>query len=139
MILTLVVSTILLSQSKVEISKAPIPVQQTVSEQTKAATFVGLAKEKEAGKTVYELETKVKGLTRDLMIAPNGSILLIEEEINLADAPAPVQAAIQKQAGKLLKLESLTEGAKVTYEAQIENAKQKRSEFKFAADGSPIK
>ena len=60
-------------------------------------------------------------------------------EINLADAPAPVKAAVQKQAGKLLKLESLTEGAKVTYEAQIESAKKKRVEFKFAADGSAIK
>ncbi len=139
MILTLVVGTLLLAESKVEISKAPLPVQKTVAEQTKAATFVGLTKEKEAGKTVYELETKLNGLTRDLMIASDGSILLIEEEIKLFDAPAPVQAAVEKQAGKLIKFESLTEGTKVTYEAEIENVKKKRAEFKFSADGSVIK
>lgn len=135
----LVAALLLLAESKVQLSQAPLPVQKTVAEQMKSSSYVGLTKEKEGGKTVYELETRDNDLTRDILIAADGTILVVEQEIKIADAPAAVQAAIQKQPGKLLKIETLTRNGKVTYEAQMDIYKRKLIELKFAADGTPVK
>lgn len=135
----LVAALLLLAESKVQLSQAPLPVQKTVAEQMKSSSYVGLTKEKEGGKTVYELETRDNDLTRDILIAADGTILIVEQEIKIADAPAAVQAAIQKQPGKLLKIETLTRNGKVTYEAQMDIYKRKMVELKFAPDGTPIK
>ena len=58
-----------------DMNKLPAAVQRTVREQTKGATIRGLAKEVENGKTQYELETKVNGHNRDLLIDPAGKVL----------------------------------------------------------------
>jgi len=62
---------------KVKVQDLPAAVQQTVKEQTRNATLIGLAKEVENGKTVYELETKVNGRGRDLMIDSSGGVLSV--------------------------------------------------------------
>ena len=76
-----------LGVSAIEISKLPAAVQKTVKEETKNATAVKVSKETEGGKTLYEVESKVKGRGRDLMVNAQGMVLSIEEEVTLADIP----------------------------------------------------
>ena len=101
---------------KMKVQDLPAAVRQTVTEQTTNATLVGLTKEVEKGKPVFELETKKpNGQTRDLMIDTTGAVLSVEEEVALDSLPAPAKAAIEKSAadGKIIKLETLAEGKEI--------------------------
>jgi uncharacterized membrane protein YkoI len=90
------------------------------------------------GKTEYEIETILNGHTRDLMLDASGGLISVEEEAALDSIPAPAKAAIQKQAvgGKITRVEILTKGKTVAYEAGIEKA-GKASEVVVKADGTP--
>ena len=126
---------------KMKVQDLPAAVRQTVTEQTTNATLVGLTKEVEKGKTVFELETrKPNGQTRDLMIDTTGAVLSVEEEVALDSLPAPAKAAIEKSAagGKIIKLETLAEGKEVTYEAAILK-KGKKSSITVRANGTQVK
>jgi uncharacterized membrane protein YkoI len=126
------------AETKVKMSDLPAAVQATVQEQTRNATLVGLSKEVEKGKTEYEIETKANGKSRDLMIDTAGHILSIEEEVDIAIIPAAARQAILKQAsdGAVTKVELVTVGTAVSYEAAIKSKTGKKSEFSVNADGS---
>lgn len=128
-------------EKKIQMKNLPPAVQATVKEQSKGATIRGLAKETEKGKTVYELELKVDGHNKDLMIDASGKVFLIEEQVELNTLPAAVQAEIVKQTGKgkIVIIESLTEnGALTGYEAAIKTGVKSR-EIKISPDGKLMK
>jgi uncharacterized membrane protein YkoI len=125
------------AEKKLKLEDLPAPVKSTVTEQTKGATLVGITKETEKGKTVYEVETTVAGKSRDMMIDSTGAVLTVEQEIDLSAVPAAAKDAIQKKAAgaDIKKVESVTEGSKVSYEATF-SKKGKTSEYAVNADGS---
>jgi uncharacterized membrane protein YkoI len=125
---------------RLKVEDLPPAVQKTVQEQTRNATLVGLSAEKENGKTVYELETKVNGKGRDLMFGSDGAVLSVEEEVALDSIPPAAKAAIEKRAGggKINRVETLTRGKSVVYEAVIIRG-GKSSEFTVTAEGAPTK
>ena len=129
------------AMAALDISKLPAAVQKTIKEETKNATNVKVSKETEAGKTVYEVESKVNGHGRDLMVDATGAVLSIEEEVSLDAIPAAAKAAIEKMAmgGKIGKVETVTKGKVVTYEAVITKKGKKPSEVMVNADGSEAK
>jgi hypothetical protein len=117
--------------------KLPPAVQKTVQEQTKGATIVGLAKEVENGKTQYELETKINGHNRDLIIDTTGKVTEVEEEVDIATLPAAIQAEVKKSLGtaKVLLFESVTQNGTLTgYEAAVEKG-GKKSSVSMGPDG----
>ena len=99
---------------------------------------MGLSKEVEGGKTMYEVETKVNGKGCGLMLDGNGAIVTVEEEIPLDSIPEPARAAIRKKVGggKLKMVEVLTKGSDVSYEAAYVGKNGKSAEFGVNADGS---
>ena len=78
-------------EKKMQMKNLPPAVQATMKEQSKGATIRGMAKEVEKGKTLYELELKVDGHNKDLMIDESGKIVSIEEQVALDTLPAPVK------------------------------------------------
>ena len=104
-----------MAESKVKLENLPAAVQKTVKEQTQNAKLVGLSKEKEDGKIVYELETVVNDKSRDLMIDSAGTILSVEDEVTLDSVPAAAKKAIEEKVagGKIKKVESVTKGSEV--------------------------
>jgi uncharacterized membrane protein YkoI len=128
------------AEKKVKMQDLPPAVQQAVKEQTKNATLLGLTQEVEDGKTVYEAETKVNSRGRDVTMDSSGAVLVVEEEVTLDSIPAAARAAIEKEAagGKITKVETVTKGKTVTYEAAV-TKKGKKSEISFTADGAPVK
>ena len=137
----LMVAAAFSAETKVKIESLPVPVQNTVKEQTRSAKLVGVTKEKEGGKTVYELETMADGKSRDLMIDAAGAIISVEQEVALDTIPAAAQAAIQKKiaGGKLTKVETVTKGSAVSYEAAYTTKSGKKSEYTVNADGTTHK
>lgn len=124
--------------AKLDLKTLPAAVRATVEAETKNATLKGLSKEVEKGKTQYEVETMVNGRTRDLLVDPAGTVLEVEEQLDLQSAPAPVKAALETK-GKLLRLETLTKGSVVTYEALVQAKSGKKSEISLDASGKAIK
>jgi len=137
----LLLAGIAVAESKVKMENLPPAVQKTVKEQIQNAKLVGLSKEKEGGQTVYELETVVNGKSRDLMIDSAGTILSVEDEIALDSVPEPARKAIQQKAaaGKITKVETVTKGSEVSYEAAYTSKSGKKAEYGVNADGTPHK
>ena len=118
----------------------PPAIQEAVLAQTNGAEIKTVAKEVTNGKTEYEIETILKGHTRDLMLDASGGLISVEEEATIDSIPGPAKAAIQKQAvgGKITRVEILTKGKVVAYEAAIDKG-GKASEVAVKADGTPYK
>ena len=127
-----------LRAQKVQLKDLPPAVKATVEAETKTATLKGLSKEKESGKVVYELESVVNGRTRDLMIDSAGKVYVIEEQLDVDKAPAPVKAALEAK-GKILVLESVLENGKTHYEGQVQTKAGKKIAIELDGAGTPIK
>ena len=125
------------AETIVQVKDLPAAVRATVEAETKNATLKGLSKEREKGQTVYELESLVNGRTRDLMIDSSGKVYEIEEQLDVADAPAPVKAALEAK-GTIIRLESVREGGRTTYEGKVKTKAGKKIEMELDADGKPI-
>src|ERR1700719_3549475 len=133
---TLIACAALAAEKKVKLEELPPAVQAAVREQTKNATLVGLSTEKGKGKTMYEAETKVGGRSRDLLFDQTGAVVETEEEVDMEIVPAPAKSAIQKRAagGTISKVEKLTAGAAISYEAVIRTKSGKTVEYAVNAD-----
>ena len=126
------------ADKKVQMKDLPGPVRKTVqAEEAKGATIVGLATEVEGGTTMYEVETTISGHSRDLVLDAAGRIVETEEEIALDAVPVAVKTALEAR-GKVGKIETVTKGTRVTYEAVVEKNGRKR-EVAVDAAGKAIK
>jgi uncharacterized membrane protein YkoI len=128
------------SEKPVKMKDLPAAVQATVRQQSIGATRRGLSKEVEGGKTFYEVELRVGGHNKDVLIDPTGAVVAIEEEVAPDSLPEAVKAEFEKHAagGRVVMVESITEnGQIVAYEAHIKTGK-KSLEVKVAPDGRLI-
>ena len=115
------------SRPKAAASALPAPILAAFKAAYPHATLKAAAEEKENGKVVWEIESTDNGLGRDLLYAPDGSVVEIEEEVPSAQLPAPVAAAVKAQypAARIVKGERVTRGGTVTYELQLAGASRK--------------
>src|SRR5579864_4057347 len=60
-------------EKRISRSELPPAVQKTVDEQSRGATVHRFSKEIEDGKTYYEVELKVDGHSKDVLMDPSGS------------------------------------------------------------------
>ena len=136
----LIALPVLGQEKKLTKDQLPAAVQKTVDEQSKGATVRGYSTEKEDGKTIYEVQLTVNGKSRDVSMDPSGIVLEIEDQVDFASLPDPVQAGLKKKAaaGKILSVEALTKKGKlVAYEAVVETA-GKKHEIQVGPDGKPL-
>jgi uncharacterized membrane protein YkoI len=124
------------AETKVRLEDTPAAVQKTIRAESQGATVVGITSETENGKKQYELETKVNGKGRDVTIAPDGKVLSVEEEVPLASVPQGARSMLERRAagGQIEKVEKVTEGGKVEYEAAIRR-NGKSSEVRVSPSG----
>jgi uncharacterized membrane protein YkoI len=127
------------AEGKVTLESLPAAVQRAVRAQIEGGTLLGVTEERQDGVTVYEVETKVRGRRRDMILDGQGRVLVLEEETGLHQIPASARSAIQKAAGaaKLTLVEKVTRGDKTYYEAHISKGSTV-SEVKVDADGKPV-
>jgi uncharacterized membrane protein YkoI len=121
-------------------SDLPAAVQKVAVQQSQGATVRGYSSETEDGKLQYEVSLTVDGRTKDVAIAPDGTINEIEEQVFLDKLAYSVRDALQKKAGpgKILKIESLTKHDHlVAYEAQVTTG-GKKSEIQVGPDGGTL-
>jgi uncharacterized membrane protein YkoI len=126
------------AEGKSTLADLPPPVRATVEAETRHAMLKGVSKEKENGKTVYELESLVDGRTRDLMIDAAGHVYLVEEQLDIDKAPPAVRAAMEAR-GRITKLESVTEQGKTHYDLHVRSNTGKTVVLELDADGKALK
>src|SRR5260370_42021123 len=80
-------------------SDLPPAVQKTADEQSAGATLRGYSSETEDGELEYEVALTVHGHARDVTIAPDGTVLEIEEEVALDSLPTAARAGLLHGAG----------------------------------------
>ena len=126
------------AETKVAFENLPPAVQAAIREHTKEATISGISSEKEKGKTLYEVETKVQGKARTLTFDKSGALVETEDEVDLATVPEAARHAIEKRAAgaTITLVEKVTEGPSVSYEATIKTRSGKSVEYAVNADGS---
>jgi hypothetical protein len=127
-------------EKHVKRSDLPAAVQQTVAAQSRGATIRGYTSEVEGGQQEYEVALTVHGRSRDVTIAPDGSVIEVEDQVTLQSLPTEVRDSLVKKAGKgrITKVESLTkQGTLVAYEAQVRTGKQ-RSEIQVGPHGATL-
>src|SRR5713226_8780583 len=95
-------------EKKIKRSDLPPAVEKTVAAQSEGATIRGFSQEKENGQTLYEVEMTVNGHSKDILMAADGSIVEVEEQVALDSLSAEVKAGLQAKAGKgkIFKVES---------------------------------
>jgi hypothetical protein len=127
-------------EKKIKRSDLPPAVEKTVAAHSAGATIRGFSSEVENGQTLYEAEMMVKGHSKDVLMAADGSIVEVEEQVVLDSLSADVKAGLQSKAGrgKILKVESITKKDKlVAYEAHVDT-NGKKSEVQVGPDGKPL-
>ena len=105
----------------------PAAVRNALPANTDGAEIKNIVKETSKGKTVYEVETIRNGLTRDFIFSATGVVLEIEQQVTLESLPAASRSALEAKArgAKIEKVEALTKGGKVTYDAAIDRNSKK--------------
>lgn len=132
--------TALAQEKKIKRSDLPPAVEKTVAAQSSGATIRGFSTEKEKGETLYELEMTINGHSKDVLMAADGTVVEVEEQVAQDSLSAEVKAGLQAKAckGKILKVESITKKGKlVAYEAQVTTS-GKKSEVQVGPDGKPL-
>jgi uncharacterized membrane protein YkoI len=127
-------------EKKIKMQDLPIVVQQAIKNQSRGASIRGLATEVDHRNRLYEAELTVNGHAKDVTFDERGSIVSTEEETSLEKIPAAAAAAIRKAAkgGTILLVETVSEGGKTLYEAQL-TISGKKSEIQVTASGQPVK
>jgi hypothetical protein len=87
-------------QKKINQSKLPPAVQKAAEEQTAGATVTGYTREKVDGAMVYTMDLVADGLTRAIVMDPDGTVVSVEQEMAWSDLPADVQKDFANVAGK---------------------------------------
>lgn len=127
-------------ESKVAAKDVPAAVIAAFKSAYPTATIKGYAREKENGKTFYEIESKDGNTGRDVLYNPDGSVAEVEETLAASGLPVGVREVISsKYPGAVVtKAEKTTEknaaGDKVGYEVIAKQGK-KRISLEFDADG----
>ena len=138
----LALTSVNLWAAETRVSRADLPklVQKTADAQASGATVRGYSKDTEGGKLEYEVEMTVNGHSKDITIAPDGTLLEIEEQVSIDSLSSELRSVLATKAakGKISKVESLTKHGKiVAYEAQVLIG-GKRSEIQVGPDGKSL-
>lgn len=128
------------SERKIPRSALPPAVEKTVQQQTQGATVREFTMETENGKVEYEVEMTANGHSKDVSIAPDGTILEVEETVTFDSLPTAAKAALLARANdaKIGTIESVSRNGKiVSYEAHVVSG-GKRSEIAFGPNGEKL-
>lgn len=105
-------------EKSAEVKALPAAVLKTVMAEGVGALVRGVGTEKGADSVmVYEVEMRIKGLTKDIVVGADGTLLVNEQQVTMASLPPAVRATIVRSVGKrkILMVESVTKLGKLEY------------------------
>jgi hypothetical protein len=104
--------------------KLPAAVEAAFTKAYPQAQIKNVSHETEEGVEQYEIESINSGLGLDVNYKPDGTLLVVEEEVRAADVPAAVMAAITARypQAKIVRPERATERGTISYEISVKGA-----------------
>jgi hypothetical protein len=104
--------------------KLPATVEAAFKKAYPQATIKSVAHETEGGQEQYEIESVDHGRALDVNYKPDGTVIVIEQEVTAADVPGAVMAAITARYPKatVTRRERATEDKKVYFELGVTGA-----------------
>jgi uncharacterized membrane protein YkoI len=122
-----------------DVTKLPKAVQKTVKEQTAEGKILKMRKETVDRQVAYSVECAKGEKKWQIVVAPDGKLLLRAEEMNLTNLTAAVQKTVRKSAGtgKIESIANVTENGQSYYEAAVTFNGQEKT-FIVGADGKLI-
>jgi len=131
------------AEKKILLADVPKPVMDAAKARFKDAVMTDATKEEtDDGKVVYEVSLTVKGKTIDVLLAPEGKILVFAKVIVAKDLPKPVAKILEKNYPKatykcLEQVFNVENGKEKLdfYEALLVTAEKEDLEVHVTADG----
>jgi hypothetical protein len=117
----------------------PKAVRETAIANMEHAFPVSISSAKSEQGWDYQVNTRVNGKYHDLVIDEDGKLVAVKDETDLASIPAAAKAALEKRAAaaKIVTLEKVTEGEKVSYGAILKDEAQGTvTRVRVASDGT---
>jgi hypothetical protein len=127
-------------EKKIDRSDLPPAVEKAVVEQSKGATIRGFEEEKEGGQTLYEAKLMANGRKKNVLMAADGTVVEVEEEIPAESLSPAVREGLRAKAGngEVVKVKTITKKGKlVAYEVKV-MTNGKKSEIQVSPDGKPL-
>ena len=105
-------------------SDVPPPVAASVNKLYPGAVISHWSMETEAGKTTYEASVKDAAGNRDVVVAPDGTLVATEEKVALSTVPAEARQAIKTKypSATIKGAEKITHDGTVDYEFDLAHA-----------------
>jgi hypothetical protein len=111
---------------KIERSELPAAVERTLQSESQGAAVKGLSIEND-GQIHYKAKLKVDGHSKEVLINPNGDVLMVKEQVPVKALPPEVKAGLKAKAGffgfagRIDKVESITRNGRLEgYEARVD-------------------
>jgi hypothetical protein len=111
-------------EQTVECADVPAAVRMAFQKAYPKAITQGCSKEIENGKTAYEISSTEGKTRRDILYYEDGTLIVVEEAIEAADLPKPVQQALSEvlKDHKIELVEKLRRDDTLTYEIKSKHA-----------------
>jgi len=108
-----------------KITKADLPeeVRKTAERESQGARVVAYWQDDEDGASIYEVDLKVAGHDKGILIGPDGDVLAVQEEVAWDDLDPAVQEGIRSLAagGHIGRAHSVTQGGEIVgYGADVD-------------------
>jgi uncharacterized membrane protein YkoI len=131
---------------KVPLDKIPKAIKDAINARFPDAEITSVEKETEDGKVVFDVELKHKGRKYEMDIQEDGTVIEIEKEVPVKDAPEAITKAVLAKYPKAT-IQEVMEMYKVkgkeetltSYEVTIETADKKKMELVVSLDGKDVK
>jgi uncharacterized membrane protein YkoI len=131
---------------KVPLDKIPKAIKDAINARFPDAEITSVEKETEDGKVVFDVELKHKGRKYEMDIQEDGTVIEIEKEVPVKDAPEAITKAVLAKYPKSI-IQEVMEMYKVkgkeetltSYEVTIETADKKKMELVVSLDGKSVK
>lgn len=135
----LLVSSAAGAEKTIQRKDVPAPVLSAFAKAWPAAKAVRFAKEPEKGRALFEIESREGSVARDVLFAPDGTVVEVEETVPVSALPAPVLAAVEKMGPgvAIRKAEKVTAGNVITWDLELKGAKV--SEVSLDGSGAPAR
>lgn len=126
-------------ERKLRAEEVPAGVSAAAKRRFASAHFSNWSTETEAGKTTYEVSVSDQNGKLDAVFSKDGSLLALEQRLELADLPPTVKSAIlgRYPGAVMLKAEKITHDGISDFEVDL--AKPARKEITVDANGKILK
>lgn len=128
-----------LIDAEIFMQELPAAVQAAIQKEAGSDKPQEIRKCVDGDEVTYDVELAGNGHMRTLSFDPDGQLWYDEQDVNLSDAPEPVQKQIKTfaGAGKVVSVSKIVEDGDISYDAEVQDGEQEKA-VSVSPDGKVI-